>query len=783
MIKKRVSVGILTVRMQKGYGVDVVVDIQASVLCRLGYYVTVYTMDYDENYYADRPYKIIELPDPSMKVVRYLKNSGHDIIIAHTTPFFEVLPLLSSHVITICYEHGDPFPFLFPEEERLTRQRIKDNKRIHVYPNVHVVIAISQFIRKDIDWQSAQVIYNGGDHLIGHLSDRYIDTDVPDRQAFARKYGLDGNKRYILCVSRLGRGESNYKGIDEFIDFVRGFQEKNTHEFIVLGKGTLNDKKTIEQNGITVILNADRAELISAYRCCDMFMSCSKWEGFNLPLIEAQYFGKPVFAIDTACHKEVTPNVFRSFEEIRKKIEMMTTTEMETLGRDCEKFVSRFTWEANINSLENLMSGLLEQQSRVASTRHALRHEVRIFAYRIYFFLYNVLRKYPPVVKSYRKLVVTYVAFRNFLHRLEDRFRHRPKEAAQIQAVKEKIIPDSRPIIQNEIPYERGLVSICILTKDHLDLIKPCLESIEKFSSFENVEILIGDTGSTEEEVLDYYRSLPKSYRIYYYDHYHFSANNNALALEAKGEFLLFLNNDTSATRGWLEGLKKPFMFGNVAIVGPKLLFRNHLIQHAGAEIFTKEPYRYVGWHPYATFSENHPETNIFKSMPGVTGACMMIRHDPFNAAGGFDPSYQEECQDMDLCLRIKSMGYRVIYTPETCIYHYENMTRAIRESDHDRNLFKDRWKQYIDNVIFSGVTQSTEWKPYVCLTVNGSKNRDQRKMESLYKLIGFLPNIRLTIKAKDLAIAKGYADRLTSIQARCLHEDYEDNVRYDHMI
>jgi GT2 family glycosyltransferase len=450
---------------------------------------------------------------------------------------------------------------------------------------------------------------------------------------------------------------------------------------------------------------------------------------------------------------------------------------MTQLGRQCKEFASRFTWNKNVELLERIIQDTVAESSRTYRRRSSAIHNARSLFYELYFQAYNVLRHYPSVVRFYKSLLVLAASLRNFPARLN----YRPE--LQTTGSEVEISPVRRISTTPRSQYQQGLVSICILTKNKLDLIKPCLEAIVKHTNPNRAEILVGDTGTTEREVLDYYRTLPDAIRVFSYDFYHFSKNNNELAGEARGEFVLFLNNDTRVTEGWLESLCKPFEFTNLAVAGPKMLFEDGSIQHAGVEISTRDPYRYIGWHPYAGFAADYPDANYAKAVPGVTGACVVIRHDVFDRFGGFPEIYQEECQDLDLCLQVGKSGYRIVYIPESCIYHYENRTRTIRESAHDRDLFRRRWKNYIDSVIFSRPQQSVRWEPLVCVIISGDENLDDRNIEQVIRLGERFPELAVTVKAKTLDASLTYNDVLEKFRLRNITVDYEDNVRYDHVL
>jgi GT2 family glycosyltransferase len=253
-------------------------------------------------------------------------------------------------------------------------------------------------------------------------------------------------------------------------------------------------------------------------------------------------------------------------------------------------------------------------------------------------------------------------------------------------------------------------VSVCILTRDGYDFISACLRSLLETTTSHEVEILVGDTGSADPRGLDFYRSLPAHVQVLFLGRYHFSKNNNDLARRARGEFLLFLNNDTRATPGWLPHLLAPMRCDRVGIVGAKLLFDDGTIQHAGVEIATDEPYRYIGWHPLRGAPADTPPANVALSLPGVTGACLLVRRALFGRLGGFDEQFAEECQDLDLCLRAAGQGYHVVYEPRSVLFHFENGTRTVRESLPDRGLFRARWAAFLEAGILRTPRQGEPW-------------------------------------------------------------------------
>lgn len=240
------------------------------------------------------------------------------------------------------------------------------------------------------------------------------------------------------------------------------------------------------------------------------------------------------------------------------------------------------------------------------------------------------------------------------------------------------------------------MVSVCILTKDKPGLIIPCVQGLLKQLRGHKFEILIGDTGSSDKTVLNFYdhirRSGDKRLRITNLGAYHFSKNNNALAKLASGDILLFLNNDTLAQDDFLKPMIHALKEENVGVVGARLLFADGSIQHAGVHIEMSADRRLICYHPFQRRSGNMRYISVNRDYAAVTGACLMIRKNVFESVGGFTEGYVEECQDADLCLKIRESGRRVIYAAQAQLYHFENGTRTISELSRDRRLLHETW-------------------------------------------------------------------------------------------
>ena len=254
------------------------------------------------------------------------------------------------------------------------------------------------------------------------------------------------------------------------------------------------------------------------------------------------------------------------------------------------------------------------------------------------------------------------------------------------------------------------LVSIVIPTKDNYELIKQCVDSIIECTSYPYFEVVIVDTGSTDERVEAYYKVVeennPEIKIVYWKKPFNFSAVCNFGAVKAKGEYYLFLNNDTQVlSHDWIQGLLEHAQRPGVGMAGAKLLFPNETIQHAGVVLSAKD----VAFHP---FYGKKPTQDIFnyiyianvRNVSAVTAACSMVSKDKFNEVGGFDEELRVTYNDVDLCLKLLDKGYVNVYNPFVELFHFESMSVGkIETADRDKtelyaaqDVMKKRWAKYL---------------------------------------------------------------------------------------
>jgi glycosyltransferase involved in cell wall biosynthesis len=272
-------------------------------------------------------------------------------------------------------------------------------------------------------------------------------------------------------------------------------------------------------------------------------------------------------------------------------------------------------------------------------------------------------------------------------------------DAVRRRGIKAEVveIPD-RPTnyrLRYKLPAKKPLVSIVIPFKDKVELLEVCVPSILK-SSYENYEIILVSNNSVEEKTHTYLAKLrkQKKCKVHTWDHpFNYSAVNNFGRKKAKGEYLVFLNNDTEILESnWLEELVSVATQQDVGAVGPMLLYPDKTIQHAGVVLgmntMAGHVFRFRQPHEWTDFGLALWPRNYL----AVTGACLTVKASKFDEVGGFDELLTIGGNDVALGLRLYESGYRNVYWPFTRLIHYENVSVGSYDSnvpigDYNRSL------------------------------------------------------------------------------------------------
>jgi len=233
--------------------------------------------------------------------------------------------------------------------------------------------------------------------------------------------------------------------------------------------------------------------------------------------------------------------------------------------------------------------------------------------------------------------------------------------------------------------------SIIIPVRNQVFFTRVCLASLER--ELAGVEKIVVDNGSTDEtpDLLAAWAGAGHDRRyLRHDDNLGFARGCNAGADAARSTFIVFLNNDTFVLDGWLSNLLKPFSDASIKVTGSRLLYPSGHLQHAGVAFNEIGPF-----HAFMGLPGDLPFAQEQRDYQVVTGASMAVRAEEFKALGGFDTSYQNSFEDVDLCLRVKQRGGRIVYVPDSVAYHFESMTEGRLDETDRRNYehFMSRWR------------------------------------------------------------------------------------------
>jgi O-antigen biosynthesis protein len=252
-----------------------------------------------------------------------------------------------------------------------------------------------------------------------------------------------------------------------------------------------------------------------------------------------------------------------------------------------------------------------------------------------------------------------------------------------------KVLPDGL--------RKRPKVSIIIPSKDAPDYIGRCLETVFGRTSYENYEVVVVDNGSRDPRALEILRSHPIIHCPFDRP-FNFSRANNFGVARSSGEYLVLLNNDTEViSPDWLENLLFHFLeYDDVGIVGPLLSYPDGRVQHAGVVLGL----RGTADHIMRFFPENADgyagSLSCTREVSAVTAACLMMPRHLFDEIGGFTEEFATHYQDVDLCLRVRKKGLRVLFTPHSRLRHFESASRGGFYDYLDRDLILDVWGDVI---------------------------------------------------------------------------------------
>ncbi|MEA2061297.1 MAG: glycosyltransferase [Thermodesulfobacteriota bacterium] len=246
---------------------------------------------------------------------------------------------------------------------------------------------------------------------------------------------------------------------------------------------------------------------------------------------------------------------------------------------------------------------------------------------------------------------------------------------------------------------EQKRISIIIPFRDDPEVLEACVESVLEKTEYPSYEIICVNNQSVKKKtfsLMEILKQIPGVFVIHYDSTFNYSAINNFAALRAKGDVFVFLNSDTEViSPGWLSAMLEHGVREEVGAVGARLYYINDSIQHAGIVLGISG----VAGHAFKHVSRwdtdyYHGFPLMIRNVSAVTGACMMVRREVFEALGGFDESdFKISYNDIDFCLTARQKGYEIIYTPFAELYHYESYSRGYSLDRATAEKMVEKWQ------------------------------------------------------------------------------------------
>jgi glycosyltransferase involved in cell wall biosynthesis len=247
--------------------------------------------------------------------------------------------------------------------------------------------------------------------------------------------------------------------------------------------------------------------------------------------------------------------------------------------------------------------------------------------------------------------------------------------------------------VKYKLPEIQPLVSLIIPTRNGLNLLRQCIDSILTNTNYNNYEIIIVDNGSDDPQALAYFNHLKtqKGFRVIRDDRpFNYSQLNNLAVQQASGEIIGLINNDIEVIDpDWLNEMVSHTLRPEVGAVGAKLLFPNNKLQHGGVILGVGGVANHAHLHMPADHNGYFARMSVTQQFSAVTAACLLVRKAVYEEAGGLDEEHLAVAfNDVDFCIRLTKLGYKNIWTPYALLYHHESATRGQDTSPEKRSRF-----------------------------------------------------------------------------------------------
>ena len=644
---KQPRITFLTDRMIKGHGVDLVVDRIADGLAKKGYFTEVFANQVDETFTNRKSYKIYKLPPLGIgnflalerrvrKFADFLNNRNTDLFIIQSFPFYSLIPKLKTPCMVV--DHGVPTSEGLPFKRRVFLKYLQATQNLFYFRKAVRVVCVSDYLIRQLpDYirKKGTFIYNG----IDHYQDSKLDPQAVSR--FRQELGVRPDDVLLLYVGRLNLSNQPYKGLAELVGIYQQVKLENPKiKLMAVGYGSKNDAELLKNQGVLCIANASEDMMPLLYSACDIYTTCSKWEGFDLPVGESQYFGKPVICYNIGAHPEVlidgkTGFIVSNADEFAQKVKYLADNHEErvSIGENARQFVKKFYWQNSIESYKKEIDNILE----------------------------SLPSKKAP--RGSRKTAEPFPC-----EKVEE------IQATQAESPADLIKEESKILEKIESTLHKKVTVLIINYNSSIPCMQECLDSLAN-QSYKNMEVVIFDNNSNNN-TLDIISAANPEVRVIRSDkNLGLGEAINQSLKYIDSPYLLISNFDTTYDKIAVEELADSIesLPGNYVGLAPKikLYYQREYIESAGVYIDNNF---YLGYNGIGQLDLD--QYNRAEDVFGLSFTSAFIKREYLcqSVIGTIDkpidPTFFLFYEDIDFCYRANLTGYRFKSCPTAVCYH-----------------------------------------------------------------------------------------------------------------
>jgi len=697
---QKINVVFITDRMILGHGVDLVIDKIATGLCRSGYDCEIYCNHFDDTFKKQRPFKLKKLPNitgkstfghksKKKKIELILNNQGADIFIINSFPFYGMTDHLNKPVISINY--GVISTQGMPLKRKLFYKYMDFSQNYFYFRKASEIISISSYLNNKLP---AYLRKKSGYIHLG--SNHYLDTAVSEQQIeeFRTSFNVEKDDCLLLYVGRLNPVNQPYKGTKELIELFHLASTQNSKiKLMMVGFGSGNDEIALRNEGILSITNAPWEMMPIIYSSCDVYTTCTKWEGFDLPVVEAQSFGKPSICYDLCAHPEISRNsetgfLVRTKEEFLSRILELSTDIVlrNKMGLNAKKNSDGFTWEKTVYQYDKAIKKILGLSGHDFNLPGSI-NEVKkadVLSENITGIKHDILNK-----DSSSEIILEKTSFSN----------------------KDKSIPDVSVIIIN---YNSSLP--CLME---------CIQSLQS-QTYRKFEIIVFDNASSNGVPDSLSQSLYRDEKDY------IDSFDNVKEIEdIRIKIIKNSKNEGlgSAINKAIKSIDSQYvLISNFDVIYDKNAVKEFvmMINNAGEEIiglapkikfsYQKDFIESVGTYLDASLYDGYQglgqldlhQYDVAENIFGVSFTCAFLKTSAFqeSCVGKVDESFFLFYEDFDFCFRANLAGYKFMSCPHAIVYH--KYSYSFRE---ESNAFETKYyykRLNMLKMLYKNASQST---------------------------------------------------------------------------